>query len=180
MVDTIGRYRSRATAFEELAHEILATQESSKSRVISLYETLNRLDDLSLEQDEQFRHALQCIEQGIYKAAFVMAWAGFMDFLEGKLSADDLKAVHAVRPSWAKYSTIETLREYVPEYQLIDVAHAVKLLTKTDVKALHGALSRRNECAHPNHYQPGLNESLGYVSELLNRIELLIGRELPT
>ena len=45
--------------------------------------------------------------------------------------------------------------------------------TKKEMKAFHGLLAKRNECAHPTSFYPGLNESLGYVSELLKRIETL-------
>jgi hypothetical protein len=41
------------------------------------------------------------------------------------------------------------------------------------MKALHGLLNRRNECAHPSEYFPDLNQTLGYVSELFSRIEWL-------
>ena len=41
------------------------------------------------------------------------------------------------------------------------------------MKALHGLLNRRNECAHPSDYFPDLNETLGYLSELFQRIEYL-------
>ena len=39
------------------------------------------------------------------------------------------------------------------------------------MKSLHGLLSKRNECAHPSDYEPEFSETIGYVSELLNRIK---------
>ena len=45
----------------------------------------------------------------------------------------------------------------------------LKLLGKGEHKSLQDLLSKRNESAHPSGYKPGLNEALGYVSELLNR-----------
>lgn len=176
--DLIQHFKHRVTAFETMAHQILSTQEASKSRVISLYQSLSKLDDLSLDQDEQFRQALQCVEHGLYKAAYVLSWAGFMDFLEHKLTSEGLTSVHSARPKWARWTSLDMLRENIPEHQLIDVARDVGLLSKADVKALHGDLSRRNECAHPSSFQPGLNESLGYVSGLLRRVEVLLSRTL--
>lgn len=41
------------------------------------------------------------------------------------------------------------------------------------MKALHGLLNRRNECAHPSEYFPDLNETLGYIGELFKRIKQL-------
>jgi hypothetical protein len=133
---------------------------------------------LSLQQDELLQQALACTERGIFRAAHVMAWAGFMDFLEQKLSSDGLVKVKSVRTAWSKYSTIEEIRENIPEFQLIEAARDVGLLSKTEAKTLLGLLSKRNECAHPSGYKPGLNESLGYISELLNRIEQLYAKSL--
>jgi hypothetical protein len=47
------------------------------------------------------------------------------------------------------------------------------------MKALHGLLSRRNECAHASDYFPDLNETLGYVVELFQRIAYLQKRAEP-
>ena len=92
-----------------------------------------------------------------------------MDFLEEKLASDGLKKLRAIRPAW-KVATVEELRETVVEFQLIEVTRDLGLCTKTEMKALHGLLNKRNECAHPSDYFPSLNESLGYVSEILQRI----------
>jgi hypothetical protein len=46
----------------------------------------------------------------------------------------------------------------------------MKISTKTQKKALHGLLNKRNECAHPSDFYPELNETLGYISELFQRI----------
>jgi hypothetical protein len=58
----------------------------------------------------------------------------------------------------------------VVEFQLIEAARDLGLCTKTEAKALHGLLNKRNECAHPSNYFPSLNESLGYASEILQRV----------
>jgi hypothetical protein len=47
------------------------------------------------------------------------------------------------------------------------------ILQKMTQKALHGLLNKRNECAHPSEFYPDLNSSLGYVSEIFQRVELL-------
>lgn len=156
-------------AFEREAHQILAVHETAPSRIVLLEDTYKRLGALSLRQDELIRQALRCIENELFRAAHVMAWAGFMDFLEEKLASDGLKKLRALRPAW-KASTVEELRESVVEFQLIEAARDLGLCTKTEGKALHGLLNRRNECAHPSNYFPSLNESLGYVSEMLQRI----------
>ncbi|MBN1538442.1 MAG: hypothetical protein JW908_17030 [Anaerolineales bacterium] len=178
IVEITRSFNKKALKFEEEANQILSKQESSNSRIISLDQTRTRLKVLSLQQDELFQQSLTCIERGVFRAAHVIAWAGFMDFLEQKLSSDGLIKIKSARAGWSTYKTIEDIRENIPEFQLIEVARDVGLLTKSKTKTLLGLLSKRNECAHPSDYEPGLNESLGYVSELLNRIELIHAKSL--
>jgi len=177
-LEIIRRLQQKAHEFENEAHQVLSKYENSKSRIISLDQTRGQLKVLSLQQDELFHQALLCVERGIFRAAHVMAWAGFMDFLEQKLSSDGLVKVKSAKMGWHKYGTIEDIRENIPEFQLIEVARDVGLLSKAETKTLLGLLSKRNECAHPSGYKPDLNESLGYVSELLNRIVQLNSKTL--
>jgi len=175
--DVFTEWIGKARAFEQDAHQILSIHEAAPSRVVLLGDTYDQLSKLSIRQDDLFQQALRCIENKLFRAAHVMAWAGFMDFLEEKLAADGLKKVWQQRPKW-KGKTIEELREFVPEHQLVEVSRDVRLCGKGPTKTLLGLLSKRNECAHPSDYDPGLNESLGYVSELLERIRLLQTKQL--
>jgi hypothetical protein len=58
------------------------------------------------------------------------------------------------------------------EFQVIEAGKA-SAYSKTTMKALHGLLNRRNECAHPSEYFTDLNETLGYIGELFKRITQL-------
>lgn len=100
-----------------------------------------------------------------------MAWAGAIDNLEEKLASDGLVKLRSVRPLWAKHKSMDDIRENICESQIIDAAREVGLLTKGDTKVLQGLLAKRNQCAHPSDHSPGLNESLGYISELLSRLQ---------
>jgi len=169
---------SRVSDFERTAHSLLSSFETAPSRVISLAETRRQVTILNLKQSELLEEALGAIEVSLFRPAIVMAWAAFMDFIQEKLSADRLVKVHQNRANWTKWTTLEDLRENVSEFQMLEAARDVKLLTKSETKALQGLLSKRNECAHPSGYRPGLNEALGYVSELLNRVPTIGQRSL--
>src|SRR5262245_18233482 len=106
-----------------------------------------------------------------------MAWAAFMDFLEEKMASDGLKKLAGIRAKW-KLGSAEDLREAANEFQLIEAARELGLCGKTEMKALHGLLNKRNECAHPSNFFPDLNQSLGYVSEILHRIDQIRQRRL--
>ncbi len=167
----------RADAFRKEAHAILATHEAARSRVFVLEDTYKTLTGLSLQQDDLLRQALRCTETALFRAAHVMAWAGLMDFLEEKLASDGLAKLRKVRPKWIG-ADIREIAESIPERQLVDVTVDVGLCTKGDAKALVGLLNKRNECAHPTGYYPQLNETVGYISEVLQRIKVLQPRKL--
>jgi hypothetical protein len=169
---------ARVHAFESEAHRILARHEAAVYRVITIEDTYRTLTGLSLHQDALFREALRCVENQLFKAAHVMAWAGFMDYLEDKMIAEYLTDIKAARPKWSINSK-EELREQATEHQLITVCREVKLLGKSEEKAFLGLLNTRNECAHPSNYSPALNETLGFVSQLLNRINTLQQKSHP-
>ena len=164
-------FRRRVANFEQAAHVLLATKEASPSRiVVSITETRKQIAILNLKQTELLNESIRAMEAKLYRAATVMGWAAFMDFLLEKLASDNLVAVHQRYPNWSQWTTLDDLKENVTEHQLVAAAREVKLLNTAELKALHGLLSKRNECAHPTGYVPTLNEALGYVSELLNRI----------
>lgn len=177
MSDLARTFVRRAADFEAEAHSILAKHEFSRSRVVLLDGTYSKLQGLNLRQDDLMRQALRCAEAGLYRAAHVMAWAAFMDYLEEKLASDGLVKLKALRPKW-KGATMEDMREYVPERQFVEVTQPLGLCTKNQMQALVSLLNRRNECAHPSTYFPGLNETLGYISELLQRLKTLMPKPL--
>jgi len=149
---------------------ILGKHEGSKSRVVLLKDTYDKIHSLSIKQDDLFKQAIRCVEHELFRAAFVMSWAGLIDSIEEFLAVDNFERIKTVREKW-RIDSIHDLREGYPEAQIIDAMRDAKLITKGEQKALHGLLARRNECAHPSDYSPGLNESLGYISEVLQRLK---------
>jgi hypothetical protein len=168
----------KTQSFERDAHEILSVLESSNaSRVVVLEEAYDSLALLNIKQDDMMRQALRCAENGLYRAAHVMAWAACMDYIEDKLSADNLVKLRAARPSWPG-NDIHEMAEHISEYQLVETLKVVGLATKNETKALLDLLRRRNECAHPTGYLPQVNETLGYIAEILQRIARLAPKNL--
>lgn len=169
----------RAAIFEAEAHALLETYEDAhQSRVIKLGDLLGRLEALNLRQARLFRQALRCAENAVYLAAHVMAWAAFMDLYEEKLASDGLAMVHKEYPKWAVHTTLDDLRENIKEHQLIEAGKKVKLLTNGQMKALHGHLNSRNLAAHPTGFDPGINETLGYVESLIRLAEIIDSKTL--
>lgn len=97
-----------------------------------------------------------------------------MDFLHNYVASDGFKGLGAARPKWS-VATPEDLREHA-DYQVIEAGKEAGFYGKTVMKALHGLLNKRNECAHPSTYFPSFNEALGYLSELFQRVAYLQGK----
>lgn len=98
-------------------------------------------------------------------------------FYQRHIHLSDQVTRRAARTAW-KAGSVEELRENVVEYQLIQAAKDLGLCTNTEMKALHGMLNKRNECAHPNDFFPDMNVTLGYISELLTRVATLQPKKL--
>jgi glycerophosphoryl diester phosphodiesterase len=160
-----------ADAQRELAL-LLATREKSPHRVITLSESFAKLSSLNLKQDSLMREALHCVEQGLYRPAHVAAWAALIDYTqEWVVGGDRLPALTKARAKW-NVKVAPDLRLFT-DFALIEALEAAGLITRTMMKALHGLLNKRNECAHPEDYSPTLNDTLGYVDELMKRIATL-------
>lgn len=162
-------WAGRLETFKNDAHKILGQLESSKSRTITLDDSYRKLSGLSVKQDELFRQALRCVENELFRAAHVMAWAGLIDCLHALVESDGFVKLNAARPRWS-INSVEQLGESQTEYALIEALEAMNVIGRAEKKALQGMLSKRNECAHAGSYFPGFNETLGYIAEVFSRL----------
>jgi hypothetical protein len=179
METDLAAWLTRARDFEVAAHIILAADEGAgKSRVITLSQAYEKVSALNVRQDEMMRESLRCAEHGLNRAAYVMSWAACVDLIKEKLASDGLIKLRAQRPNWPQNADVSELAEKFPEYQLIEALKAVGLVGRGEMNALIGLLQRRNECAHPTGYVPTLNETLGYISEVIQRIQRLAPKSL--
>jgi hypothetical protein len=165
---------SQIAGFEVEARQILAKHEATPERVVTLEQSYEKLDALSIDQDELFREALRATESGLFRAAHVLAWAGFIDFLHNYLWDNFQTELAGERPKWTLKSA-EDFRDYT-DHSVIETGKVIKAYGNTMMKALHGLLNTRNECAHPSEFYPGVNDALGYLSSLLQRIRTLQGK----
>ncbi len=172
----IAEVLRRLRLFESDANSLLAQYETSKARVFVLEKSYRQLGKLTLEQDDLLRQALRSIEHELYRSAFVMAWAAFMDFIENRLAEDSFVALNEAFPKM-NVKNISDLRDKVSDFDQVGAMRQVGFCSKIEEKGLKGMLSRRNESAHPSTFYPGQNEALGFVSETLQRIRTLRDRK---
>ncbi len=169
-------YESTQQLHREL-DRILSKSESSGSRIITIMETYSKLKKLSLLQEDLLMESIKCIEQGLFRAAHVLSWSAFIDFAGEKLGEDGFKKLNSITK--LSITSNDELREKKSDSEIIEFLKNVGLIKSNSLKSLKGLLAKRNECAHPSDYKPGLNETLGYVTELLKRIELLQNKKIP-
>lgn len=173
----VREYAARLAGFRAEAQSMLVRHETSqRARVITLSTSYDDVTSLNVQQEELLKQALRCAEHELYRAAHVMAWAAYVDCLQEKLADDGMVELRALRSKWV-FKDMHDLAEQYTELALLEAARDLKLLSKADFKALAGDLSRRNECAHPSGYLPGLNETLGYVAGLVQRIRTLQAKQ---
>lgn len=149
---------------------LLAKRETSKHRVMTVTESYRSLTKLNLKQDKLFREALQCAEHGLYRSAHVTSFAALVDFVHEWVVGDParLATIQKNYPAWNIKQTAD-LREQ-KDHTLFEVLKKQGLISNALAKALQSLLSKRNECAHPDDYEPGMNDTLGYLDETMKRI----------
>lgn len=172
-MNRISRWIYSFLSFEKEAKRILAKHESSFHRIITIEDTYRRLSALNLKQDDLLRQSLRCVEMTVFRGAHVLAWAAMADYIEEWFELDAFQRLKATRPNWKNINAVEDLRERYPEFQIIEAFKACGFCAKSMENALKGLLAKRNECAHPSNYYPDLNTTLGYISDLLIRFEML-------
>ena len=166
IVGSVNWWLGRIAKTKAEAHRILSRHELSRSRVIELDGLFKQLSNLPIDVQDYFREAVKCLENGLFRAAIVMAWSGHFYVYAEKLMLGHEQAIRQARKKW-QFSDAADLKEQVGEAQILDIGKEVKFLNRANLKILQGRLSTRNECAHPTLYSPSRNLAIGYVDEML-------------
>jgi len=73
-----------------------------------------------------------------------------------------------------KFVDKQTLCDEQGDYAIILALKEARVISKLEMKSLHGLLHRRNQCAHPSNYFPSANEALGYIDEAIGSARKLV------
>ena len=154
--------------------ELLGTNDGAvTSRAYNAADALKMVSNLSFEQSDSFKQAVRSVEAGLYRAAFVLAWTALADIIL-ILAVNEIDKVRLVRSKW-KYTDKGSLSEEHGDFAIVEALKEAKVITKSDMKTLHGLLHRRNQCAHKSNVFPTANEALGYIDESVKSAKALIG-----
>src|SRR5215204_6499012 len=116
MLDQITK---RAVSFEKAAHKLLSMHEGAASRIVDARKSLARVTALSIKQEDMLKQAVRCIEVEVFRAAHVLAFAAFIDYLHEIAERDAFSALNAAREKWSVVS-VEDIRERISDYSFIE------------------------------------------------------------
>ncbi|WP_108816236.1 hypothetical protein [Loktanella sp. Alg231-35] len=173
----VAEWLSKLEAFEAEVSKILGgSEEAIASRVYNAHESLRKVSELSFSQADALKQAVRCVEAGLNQAAFVLAWTALADLLLD-ISVQHIVSIKLVRDKWI-FTDKTSLSDERGDYAIIEALKAAKVISKSDMKTLHGLLHRRNLCAHRTDVFPSPNEALGYIDETIPAIKCLV-EQLP-
>jgi hypothetical protein len=125
--------------FEEAAHKLLRMHEGAASRVVDARMSLARVSALSVKQEDMLKQSVRCIEVEVFRAAHVLAFGAFIDYLHEIAARKNFAALNAARPKWGGLTSVEDLRENHTDHSVIDALEAANLITKSEKKGVSRA-----------------------------------------
>ena len=167
-ITLITYWNKKALIAKREAHKILATHESSVSRVILLEDLLKSLNDLPIDVQDYFKEAIVCLENYLLRSAIVLSWSGFFHVILEKNYNENENKIRRIRDKW-HFNDINELKENYGEYQILETLRKANLITRSEFKVYQGQLSLRNKCAHPTLFKPSLNSSIGFVDDMIRQ-----------
>lgn len=113
--------------------------------------------------------AILCVSVGALRAAIVFIWVGAIAELKDRIWSKGKSAVNASitsRNANAKPLAKKDDLVKINEAELLNVAEDVGVIDKAEHKILAQALDTRNQCGHPNKYDPGVAKVKSHVEDI--------------
>lgn len=113
--------------------------------------------------------AALCVSVGALRAAIVFIWVAAVADLKTRVWASGKDAVNASasnRNANAKPLTSKNDLAKYREVELLLIAQDVGVIDKAQHTILGQALDTRNQCGHPNRYQPGVTKVKSHIEDI--------------
>lgn len=114
--------------------------------------------------------AIVCLRVGALRASTVFVWTGAVATLRDKVWAHGAPAIDAALKSHnAKARDFKKKDDfaYVKDADLLQIAHDLTVLDKSEKTLLGQALELRNQCGHPAKYNPGVKKVSAFVEDVV-------------
>jgi hypothetical protein len=164
---------ARRDSAERAAHKILEGHEAAASRVVFLQDSFRNVHGLPVDVAAYYEEALRALGIGCYRAAMVLAWAGFIHPLTAAMVQRHGPLLTSHYPKW-KTGSVAALLDSAPEAQILEAGKKVGLFSNQKLNLYRGWLTSRNQCAHPTLYLPSRNVALGFVDGIVSEVVLYI------
>lgn len=167
-INSLKDWVERTENARSVAHEMLAFHEGSRSRVYTLNDARAKLNSAPNEVMQSFNDSVLCLENELFKPAYVMAWSGFFFQFSSKfweVREPQIKGYD----SWRKKKPSSAVDLFERgDSDVLEAALRLGFIDPKRKKELDGYLQLRNNCAHPSKFKPNFNKSLGFVDSLID------------
>ncbi|MBF4512286.1 hypothetical protein ITJ66_07260 [Plantibacter sp. VKM Ac-2885] len=113
--------------------------------------------------------AVLCLSVNALRAGIVFTWVGAVQVLQARVWTHGAQAVEAAAQKYfpksriVKLDDLSTLREST----LLDVARDLGEIDKAQRTVLGQCLDTRNQCGHPNKYDPGVAKAQAHIEDVV-------------
>lgn len=114
--------------------------------------------------------AITCLQVGALRAATVFLWTGAVAVLRDDVWGHGVSAIdRAIKTHNPKAPTFKKRDDfaYVKDEMLLQVAHDLSVLDKTQKGRLKEGLDLRNACGHPSSYAPGPKKVSAFIEDVV-------------
>lgn len=113
--------------------------------------------------------AVLCLSVNALRAAIVFMWVGAVKVVQERVWSHGAKSVEASAQKYfqkakvAKFDDLAALKETT----LLDVARDLGEIDKAQWMILGQCLDTRNQCGHPNKYNPGITKAKSHIEDIV-------------
>jgi hypothetical protein len=154
------------SAVRRLAN-IAETQPEIEHSIEDLRKLASRLN--VPEVREYVDEAILCLGVNALRAAIVFIWVGAVRVIQDRIW---MHGVHAVIGSAQKYNPKAKIAKFddlalLREATLLDMARDLGEFDKAQTTILKQCLDTRNQCGHPNKYDPGVAKVKAHIEDII-------------
>ena len=113
--------------------------------------------------------SVTCLKVGALRAAIVFLWAGVVRTLQEKVILKGVGNVNAaIQVHDSKARQVKTVDDfqYIKDKTFLLAAEGVGVVDKAERTTLEDALKLRNNCGHPNNYNPGPAKAKSFIEDV--------------
>lgn len=167
----------RLRTFQE-SYSIPVSDLSTQAPVAALHSLRDATSKAPKTYRDYLNEAVDCYEQGAYRAAVLMVWSATVEHLYSAIEAHSggFRAMESANQ--ARFTTSRTYKRigkkndllYLSEKNFLQLCEDAGVFNRNARKLLEEKLDTRNRCGHPTGYVLGREETVVFIESLINNI----------